>query len=395
MIEAMRSIDVAERRARLARRQRVAPEWRAATVEEAAASIVCLHGTDPASIYLAAWARVDGFEVADLDRALYVERTLIKHLAMRRTLFVFPRDILEAAQAGASMRVATQERKRLAKLVEDMGLQADGTSWLDAASREVLAALDGRQQATSSELRKEIPLLEGSFAYGEGKRWAGTMSVGPRVLTVLSASGRVVRASNIGGWNTSRPKWALMRDWLGYDLEPPSEAEGVAELVTAWLRAFGPGTEADIKWWLGGTLTAVRRALAAIEAVKIDLDGRTGYVLPDDLEPVQSVEPWGALLPMLDPTVMGWSEREWYLGPHRALLFDTAGNAGPTAWWDGHIVGGWHQDANAEVVLDLLEDIGSEGRGVLEAEAARLTAWLDGLRVLPRFPSPLQRSMGG
>ena len=127
----------------------------------------------------------------------------------------------------------------------------------------------------------------------------------------------------------------------------------------------------------GRDADAVRKALATIEAVEVDLDGHTGYVLLDDLEPVPPIEPWGALLPMLDPTAMGWFERDWYLGPHKTLLFDTAGNAGPTAWWDGHIVGGWHQDANAEVVLDLLEDIGSEGRSVLEAEAVRLTQWLD------------------
>ena len=53
------------------------------------------------------------------------------------------------------------------------------------------------------------------------------MSVGPRVLTVLSAAGRVVRASILGAWNTSRPRWALMRDWLGYDLEPPAEAKAL------------------------------------------------------------------------------------------------------------------------------------------------------------------------
>src|SRR5690606_34322575 len=135
------------------------------------------------------------------------------------------------------------------------------------------------REATSTELRKELPLLAGSFAYGEGKSWAGTTSIGPQVLTVLSAEGRIVRASNNGAWNTSRPRWASMRDWLGYDLEAPSEAEGTAQLVTEWLRAFGPGTEADLKWWLGSTLTAVRQALVAVGAVEVDLDGRTGYVL--------------------------------------------------------------------------------------------------------------------
>ena len=32
----------------------------------------------------------------------------------------------------------------------------------------------------------------------------------------------------------------------------------------------------------------------------------------------RAVEPWAALLPVLDPTVMGWKERGFYLGPHGA-----------------------------------------------------------------------------
>ena len=107
----MRTIDVSERRARLARRHRLAPGERAADVVEAARSIVCLHATDPASVHLSAWARVDGMTVADLERALYADRSLVKHLAMRRTLFAFPRETLSVAQAGASQRVAGAERQ--------------------------------------------------------------------------------------------------------------------------------------------------------------------------------------------------------------------------------------------------------------------------------------------
>jgi Winged helix DNA-binding domain len=86
---------------------------------------------------------------------------------------------------------------------------------------------------------------------------------------------------------------------------------------------------------------------------------------------------------------MGWYERDWYLGPHRPHIFDSAGNGGMTAWWDGRIVGGWNQTENGEVFLQLLEDVGTEAKVALEAEAARLTDWLDGVRVAPRFPSPL------
>jgi winged helix DNA-binding protein len=385
----MRLIDVAERRARLAHRHRLTPGGRAGDVVEAATSLVCLHGTDPVTIYLSAWARIEGMTVADMDRALYGDRSLVKHLSMRRTLFVFPRETLPAAQSGASNRVADAERRRLIRHVEKAGLHADGERWLARASRKVLAALSDGREATSSELRAEIPLLEGAISYGEGKSWGGSLPIGPRVLTTLSAAGRVVRASNNGAWTTSRPRWTSMESWLGAPIDRVPEAEGVAGLVERWLRAFGPGTEADIKWWLGSTLGAVRRALGDIMAVEVDLGGRTGYVLRDDIEPPDPVEPWGAVLPPLDPTTMGWFERDWYLGPHKAQLFDTSGNAGPTLWWDGRIVGGWRQTDEGEVILQLLEDVGSEALQALELEAARLTEWLGGNRVLWRFPSPL------
>ena len=360
---------------------------------EAARSMVCLHGTDPATVYLSARARVDGMTVADLEQSLYVERSLIKHLAMRRTLFVFPRETMSVAQAGASNRVAAAERRRLIRDVEKGGLQKNGERWLSEAWEQVLAALSAGREATSSQLRAELPVLEGSIAYGAGKSWGGEFPVGARVLTTLSAAGHIVRATNNGGWYTSRPRWAAMKSWLGEELTQIPEAEAVARLVEQWLRVFGPGTAADIKWWLGSTVTAVRRALTDLQAVEVDLDGQVGYVLPDDLESTDPLEPWAALLPPLDPTTMGWFERDWYLGTYRSQLFDTSGNAGPTAWWEGRIVGGWAQTDDGDVVLQLLEDVGAEGTRALEEEAARLAEWLGGTRVLPRFPSPLSKTL--
>ena len=357
--------------------------------------MVCLHGTDPATVYLSAWARVDGMAVTDLEQALYVDRLLVKHLAMRRTLFVFPRETLSFAQAGSSNRVADAERRRLIRDVEKAGLRRNGERWLSQASEQVLRVLSDGRQATSSELRDEIPLLEGSITYGEGKSWGGPVPVGPRVLTTLSAAGQIVRAANDGGWATSRPRWASMKGWLGEEIVRHSEAEGVARLVEQWLRVFGPGTAADIKWWLGSTVKAVRRALAELRAIEVDIDGQTGYLLPDDLEAADPVKSWAAPLPPLDPTTMGWFERDWYLGPYKAQLFDTSGNAGPTVWWDGRIVGGWRQTETGEVVLRMLEDVGSEALRALEHEAARLTDWFGGTRVLQRFPTPLSKVAPG
>ena len=122
------------------------------------------------------------------------------------------------------------------------------------------------------------------------------------------------------------------------------------------------------------------------------MNGTPGFVLPDDLEPEPVVDPWCALLPGLDVTTMGWQGREWYLGAHREQVFDRNGNAGPTVWCDGRVVGGWKQDAEGRVQLQLLEDVGRTHAKTLERQAKQLTEWLDGVRVNPRFPSPLSKA---
>ncbi|MGW4477935.1 winged helix DNA-binding domain-containing protein [Rhodococcus triatomae] len=389
-----RTVDFSERRARLARRHRLTGTNPAGDPVEAARSLVCLHATDPSTVYLSARARVPGMTIADLDRALYEDRSLVKHLSMRRTLFVFPREAMPYAQAGGSNRVAERERKRLVSEVEKAGLFTDGARWLDEAADAVLGALAGGEPASYSELRDELPVLRGAMTYGEGRSWGGQVSIGPRVLTVLSAEGRVVRATNDGPWRVSRNRWATTQSWLGDAIEPLAEVDGVTWLVEQWLRSFGPGTENDLRWWLGSTLTLVRKALSALDVVEVDLDGTIGYLMADDAEPVAEVEPWVALLPGLDPTTMGWKDRDWYLGPHREPLFDTAGNAGPTLWCDGRIVGGWWQNDAGDVVTHLLEDVGADARRALDAEAEALSEWLGGVRVMLRFPSPLSKRMG-
>ena len=112
-------------------------------------------------------------------------------------------------------------------------------------------------------------------------------------------------------------------------------------------------------------------------------------VLPDDVEPDPSPEPWVALLPALDATTMGWSGRAWYLGPYKAIVFDTNGNAGPTIWVDGRIVGGWAQRASGGIATRLFEDVGRDATAAVEQEAARLEAWLGDTSVRSSFPTPI------
>lgn len=388
----MRSFTIAERRNRLAHRHFLAADAATEPITRIAAALIGLHATDPATPYLSLWARCAPFAVADLDSALYEKRSLVKHLAMRRTLWVVDPDDLPAVQAAASDKVADTERRRLIADVGKAGVADDGARWLARACDAVLAHLDEHGPASSTELRTALPELAGTYDPAPGKSYGGQTHLAPRALTVLGVQGDIVRGPNDGSWTSSRPKWVTAGRWLGKPGDPMSVEPAQTQLIGTWLRAFGPATAEDIKWWFGTTKTAVRKALSNIGAVDVDLHGTPGYALPDDLEPEPAPEPWGALLPGLDVTTMGWYHRDWYLGEHRGQLFDNNGNAGPTVWWNGRIVGGWYQNAAAEVQLQLLEDPGRAARSALEKRARELTAWLDGVRVPPRFPSPLVKA---
>ena len=310
----MLSITDDQRRARLGRRHGLAEPL--ASVEAAAAAMTCLHATEPASVHLAAFARC-GAGVDAIDRALYDDRTVVKQLAMRRTVFAFPRDLLPAVWGSAAARVATQQRAQLGRDVAKAGITDDGPRWVEETTTAVLTLLHDRGPMTTAELRAALPALEARLVISPGKKYGGEFPVAPRVLTTLAASGVIVRGPNEGGWKTSRPRWTPTADWV--DVGPPlSEQDGYAALVRSWLHTFGPGTETDLVWWLGATKAAVRRALADVGAVEVRLAHGTGWLLPDDLGPDHPVDPWAALLPALDPTTMGWKDRAFYLGEPRA-----------------------------------------------------------------------------
>ena len=118
--------------------------------------------------------------------------------------------------------------------------------------------------------------------------------------------------------------------------------------------------------------------------MEVDLDGAPGLLLAADRGPVAPPEPWVALLPALDPSAMGWRHRDLLLGPHRAAVYDLNGNAGPTVWADGRVVGGWAIRDDGEVVTNVLEDVGAEIRATIDDRAAACQERLGGAVVKAR-----------
>ncbi len=387
----MERIGVEERRARLVRRHRLAPGDRAGSALEATRSLVALHSSDAATVFLSVHARSD-LAQSDIERELYEERVLVRMLGMRRTLFVVPRELVPVVEAAATRAIAARERKRLEQMIAVNELSKHPAAWLRRAMATALRELEERGEAFTSDLTKSVPVLGKRLRFGAG-RWEVTQSAGSRILPQLAMERRVVRGRPRTTWVNGQYRWVPTAAWLGAEIEPMETADAQANLLERWLAAFGPATETDMRWWTGWTARETRAALAAFPHAEVELDGARGYLLADDLEPTERPEPSAALLPTLDPTTMGWKERGFYLGAHERTLFDSAGNAGPTVWWDGRVVGGWSQRRDGEIVFRLLEDVGAEAVAAVEAEAGRTKAWIGDARFSPTFLPPFQRGL--
>ena len=389
----MRTIGVDERRARLALRHRLAPGTGSDDVAEVARSLVVLHATDPATVVLSTLARMAHPDPAVVERALYDDRTVLRMLGMRRTLFTVPRELAPVVHASSSAEVAAVERRRLEKMLVDRGITKRPGPWLRRVEQDALAALVELGEASAPELAAKVPKLDLQLTMAEGKAYAAKIRLSSRVLLLLGADGLVVRGRPRGTWITATHRWAPTEAWLGAPIEDRDPLEAKAELARRWLERFGPGTVADLQWWTGWTLGATRAALAEVDTVDVDLDGEPGLVLAEDEAPVPKAKPWVALLPGLDPTPMGWKHRAWYLGPHKPQVFDTNGNVGPTIWLDGRIVGGWAQRKDGTVVTKLLEEV-PKTRIAHVAKAARtLEQLVRHLPSVPRFPAPLDKEL--
>ncbi|MFI8341392.1 winged helix DNA-binding domain-containing protein [Streptomyces sp. NPDC085639] len=382
-------VTTAERRHRLGRRHRLAPSARAATVAQAADSVVALHATDAATVFLSARARLTEGGPDLIERALYEDVNLVRLLSMRNTLFAVSAELAPHVDSSTARAIAVKERRTLLKHLDEDGQGLDA-AWLARAEAAALDALDAHGPSTGSQLSAAVPALRQKITIGRGKKYETEQGITTRVIRLLAADGRIRRDRPRGSWTSSQYRWVHTEPWPALPA-----AESRTEIARRWLRAYGPATEADLKWWTGWTLTDTRKALAAVGPDQVRLeDGTTALVSPGDTAPEPAPEPWAALLPGLDPTAMGWADRSFHLDPvHRGALFDYAGNIGPTVWWNGEIVGGWAQRSDGEIVWRLLADPGRAGEGAITAEAARLAAWVGDARITPRFRTPLEREL--
>ena len=287
------------------------------------------------------------------------ERSLLRMLGMRRTVFVVPADLAPVIQAACTVDIAAQAAARATRSLLQTAGVGDG-AWLAEVEDAAVLALGGpRPGDRCAALRGRAEAAHQGPAAGQAvggrteHHHLGAVPAGRRRPDRARPAARVVDQQPVPLVAGRRPGCRA-----GGPL-PADEAR--VELVRRWLAAYGPGTVADLKWWTGWTRRpGPAGARPRSTRSRSTWTGRPGSCCRTTTDPVPPPEPWVALLPALDPTPMGWTGRVWFLGAHAPRCSTAPATSGrPSGATAGSSAAG-RSARDGEVVYRLLEDVGAE-----------------------------------
>jgi hypothetical protein len=385
-------IDAEERRARLAERHRLLPRTRTDDLSQIADDLVALHSSDPVTVFLSAMARMASPSIEAVEQALYADRSLIRHHGMRRTLWVATPPVARLIHAAATRDLVANERRRTSQLLAAADVE-NPEQWLAEAELQVLADLREHGPSTAREVGQRVEALRHRLQLAPGKAYAAAQSAHTRVLYILGFTGQMLRGRP-SSWINGAYAYADAESWLPGGLGELDAQQAAAELANRWLQRFGPGTTADLQWWMGWTVRRTKQALTDCGAVEAELEGEAGWLAAED-PPLGPVEPWVAVLPGLDPTIMGWKQREWYLPKTSMEVFDTVGNGGPSLWVDGRVVGAWAQSKDGSIHTHYFERVAASRRREIDQRIEQLKSWVGDTRFTVRFPGDIHARLLG
>ncbi|HEX2755039.1 MAG TPA: winged helix DNA-binding domain-containing protein [Candidatus Limnocylindrales bacterium] len=294
--------------------------------------------------YVGLWTRLAAFRREALTEALddrsVVQATLLRttiHMVSRREFWLYAMGIREARRAWALR----------------LGPNAAVEASLPAAADRIRAAL-----AAGPRTVRELDGLVTGFV-GKASLWVDLVRVPPS-----------------GTWERRRAdRLGLAEDWVG----PPdaTEDEGLAHLVRAYLRAFGPAPWRDIALWAGMSGADVRRGGEGVRLVRYrDEAGKELVDLPNAPLPDPDTPAPVRFLPHWDAVLLVHARRTGILPEeHRGKVFQTRNpfSVG-TVLVDGRVVAGWSL-RDGRIVVDPYEEIAAADRRAVEDEGAALEAF--------------------
>lgn len=287
--------------------------------------------------------RVD-CNVADVRKALWTDRTLVKTWLMRGTLHLVPAVDLPLYTAAmrirwirtlnAWLKFVQLTEPEFVSILNSIGESVDGSPM----TREEL--ISKVAHGRSAHVREVLKSGWGGMLKPVARR--GLLCFGP-------SRGQSVTFVRPELWLDS---------WTELD---PDEA--LVEVARRYLRAYGPATQVDFARWWGAWSGVGKAAWAGLagELARVSIEGRRADILEVDLTRLDkaSAGPLVRLLPAFDPYLMGHSSRDHLFdAAYRARVSRTAGWISPVVLVDGWVVATWSHSIAKEVLRITVEPLG-------------------------------------
>lgn len=389
-----------------ATRRQLALRWgvgaaRSSSVEEVVVRSLALCASDPHALALSIWSRALFERITDVSDALAEatekDRSLVGVSAMRRAIHLVHRSDMEMLLAVYSERFGPSAVRFAKSALVEAGLcdrESSEVRYTELCDK-ILSVL-GDRELSLFDLATELPDIRARAMIAAGKPYQLEVDIGQCLLGAMGASGRLV-CTQRAGVLAAECNWMQRTAWLTDEPALPELSIAKTRLVSRYLSVFGPAAHDDIVSWTGLTPGDVDAALRAIGGVEVAVEGWSGprWVHADEIPHGEVPQPVGvALLPALDPVLMGYRDRSPWVAPeHLPSLSDPLGNIGPTIWLDGRVVGGWGLSRSGMVAVRLFEVFDSVRLKAIINEAARLESALAGRRVSPQIWTPLVREL--
>lgn len=298
-----------------------------------------LHSTNLTTSYLSLFARTINFSKSDLERELYLTKTLGRVRGMRRTLFIQTAEMIPIMHAATFKIIETSFEKY-------MEFHKVSKNEFQELSKKILEIVNERE-LSASEIRKEL----------------NTEANIPAIIQLMGNYGLLIRGRPIKDWKDRRNKYTSFKHYFpDIDLNRYNETEAIKLLVEMYIKAFGPVSENDISWWSGLTKTKIRSALNKIKSqfksIVISTIKGNFLIFDSDLkhfnQNMRFEKPNLILLPELDPYLMGYKDRERYIKPDNYThVFDRSGNITSTILLNGIVIGVWDKEEKPKPIIKL------------------------------------------
>jgi hypothetical protein len=305
--------------------------------------LLAVQGQDPRGARLAVRARTEGLTVADVDRSLSEERSLVISWLNRGTLHLVRSEDYRWLHLLTTPPLESSATRRLSQegISPDVGERAVAT---------IERALADEGPLTRLQLRER---LEAAGVPTEGQALI-------HLLFLASLRGVAVRGPMVG----THHAYVRLDDWIE-SARPVDRDVALAELARRYLAGHAPADDRDLARWAGLPLRDARAGLGAIATELVER--KDGLVHLAACPPEPQV-PGPRLLGAFDPVLLGWTSREPILGPHTHLV-TMNGIFRPFAMVKGRAVASWRLN-RGKVAIEPLDRIGKQTSAALAADAA-------------------------